>query len=36
MHHGFAFNDRPQHDAEGERRHWDELLGLFARNLSKK
>jgi carboxymethylenebutenolidase len=36
MHHGFAFNDRPQHDAEGERRHWDELLGLFARNLSTK
>lgn len=33
MHHGFAFTDRPQHDADGERRHWDELLGLFARNL---
>ena len=33
MHHGFAFTDRPQHDADGERRHWDELLGLFARDL---
>jgi carboxymethylenebutenolidase len=33
MHHGFAFNDRPQHDVEGERRHWEALLDLFARNL---
>lgn len=33
MHHGFAFTDRPQHDADGERRHWDELFGLFVRNL---
>jgi len=33
MHHGFAFDDRPQHDVEGERRHWDALLDLFARNL---
>lgn len=33
MHHGFAFNDRPQHDDEGERRHWEALLDLFARNL---
>lgn len=33
MHHGFAFTDRPQHDAEGERRHWEALLDLFARTL---
>ena len=33
MHHGFAFNDRPQHDVDGERRHWKALLDLFARNL---
>lgn len=33
MHHGFAFTDRPQHDADGERRHWDALLDLFARTL---
>lgn len=36
MHHGFAFADRPQHDADGERRHWDALLGLFARNLKNQ
>ncbi|MEY2627176.1 MAG: hypothetical protein RJB08_935 [Actinomycetota bacterium] len=33
MHHGFAFTDRPQHNADGERRHWDALLDLFARNI---
>ena len=33
MHHGFAFTDRPQHDADGERRHWEALLDLFARTL---
>ncbi|MEY4230841.1 MAG: hypothetical protein RLZZ362_1690 [Actinomycetota bacterium] len=33
MHHGFAFDDRPAHDPDGERRHWDALLDLFARNL---
>lgn len=33
MHHGFAFTDRPQHDADGEQRHWDALFDLFDRNL---
>lgn len=33
MHHGFAFTDRPQHDPDGERRHWVALLDLFARTL---
>jgi carboxymethylenebutenolidase len=33
MHHGFAFTDRPQHDPDGERRHWEALLELFARTL---
>lgn len=33
MHHGFAFTDRPQHDPDGERRHWEALADLFARNL---
>jgi carboxymethylenebutenolidase len=33
MHHGFAFTDRPQHDPDGERRHWEALLDLFARTL---
>jgi carboxymethylenebutenolidase len=33
MHHGFAFTDRPQHDPDGERRHWDALLDLYARTL---
>jgi carboxymethylenebutenolidase len=33
MHHGFAFTDRPQHDPEGETRHWAALLDLFERTL---
>jgi carboxymethylenebutenolidase len=33
MHHGFAFTDRPQHDADGEKRHWDAIFDLFDRNL---
>lgn len=32
-HHGFAFDDRPAYDATADDRHWQELLGLFARNL---
>lgn len=31
--HGFAFDDRPAYDAAADGRHWQELLGLFARNL---
>jgi carboxymethylenebutenolidase len=34
LHHGFAFDDRPAYDADGDRRHWDVLLDLFARTLS--
>ena len=33
MHHGFAFDDRPAYDAEGDRRHWEVLLDLFGRTL---
>jgi hypothetical protein len=33
MHHGFAFDDRPAYDAEGDRRHWDVLVDLFGRAL---
>jgi carboxymethylenebutenolidase len=33
LHHGFAFNDRPAYDAEGDRRHWEVLLDLFGRTL---
>lgn len=36
MHHGFAFNDRPQHNPRGEARHWEALLDLFARNLTRR
>lgn len=36
MHHGFAFDDRPQHNPRGEARHWDRLLDLFARNLTRR
>ncbi len=32
-HHGFAFDDRPAYDPVADRRHWDALLELFARNL---
>lgn len=32
-HHGFAFTDRPQHDARSEQRHWNVLADLFGRNL---
>lgn len=32
-HHGFAFDDRPQYDAAADRRHWEAMLDLFARNL---
>ncbi len=33
LHHGFAFDDRPAYDAEGDRRHWEALLDLFDRTL---
>jgi carboxymethylenebutenolidase len=33
LHHGFAFDDRPAYDAEGDRRHWEVLLDLFGRTL---
>jgi carboxymethylenebutenolidase len=33
LHHGFAFDDRPAYDAEGDRRHWEVLLDLFDRTL---
>jgi len=33
LHHGFAFNDRPAYDAEGDRRHWEVLEDLFERNV---
>lgn len=32
-HHGFAFDDRPVYDADADRRHWEAMLDLFARNL---
>lgn len=32
-HHGFAFTDRPQHDARSEERHWRVLADLFGRNV---
>lgn len=32
-HHGFAFTDRPQHDARSEERHWRVLADLFGRTL---
>lgn len=32
-HHGFAFTDRPQHDARAEQRHWKVLADLFGRHL---
>ncbi|HZE37578.1 MAG TPA: dienelactone hydrolase family protein [Stackebrandtia sp.] len=31
--HGFTMADTAAHHPEGEKRHWDELLDLFARNL---
>ena len=31
--HGFTMSDMPVHDEKGEQRHWDALLGLFARRL---
>jgi carboxymethylenebutenolidase len=34
-HHGFAFNDRPAHDASAEARHWSVLGDLLARNLGR-
>ncbi len=33
LHHGFAFDDRPAYDAEGDRRHWEVLVDLFGRTL---
>ena len=33
LHHGFAFDDRPAYDAEGDRQHWEVLLDLFGRTL---
>ena len=33
LHHGFAFNDRPAYNAEGDRRHWEVLEDLFRRNV---
>jgi carboxymethylenebutenolidase len=33
LHHGFAFDDRPAYDADGDRRHWEVLLDLFDRTL---
>ena len=33
LHHGFAFNDRPAFDPDGEARHWERLFDLFHRNL---
>jgi carboxymethylenebutenolidase len=33
LHHGFAFDDRPAYDADGDRRHWEVLLDLFGRTL---
>ena len=33
MHHGFAFDDRPAHNAAGEARHWSVLLDLLDRHL---
>jgi carboxymethylenebutenolidase len=33
LHHGFAFDDRPAYDPEGDRRHWEVLLDLFGRTL---
>lgn len=32
-HHGFAFDDRPAYDADADRRHWEAMIDLFARNL---
>ena len=34
-HHGFAFDDRPAYDAAADALHWETLLGLFARNLTR-
>jgi carboxymethylenebutenolidase len=34
LHHGFAFDDRPAYDADGDRRHWEVLLDLFGRTLT--
>jgi carboxymethylenebutenolidase len=31
--HGFTMSDMPVYDAAAEQRHWDALLGLFARTL---
>ncbi|MEY4371479.1 MAG: hypothetical protein RL219_248 [Actinomycetota bacterium] len=36
MHHGFAFDDRPQHHPRGEARHWDALFDLLDRNLKNR
>jgi carboxymethylenebutenolidase len=34
-HHGFAFAKRPVYDRDAAERHWERLLALYRRNLSK-
>ncbi|HKO72374.1 MAG TPA: dienelactone hydrolase family protein, partial [Bradyrhizobium sp.] len=34
-HHGFAFPKRPVYDRDAAERHWERLLALYRRNLSK-
>jgi carboxymethylenebutenolidase len=34
-HHGFAFPKRPVYHRDGAERHWERLLALYRRNLSK-
>jgi carboxymethylenebutenolidase len=34
-HHGFAFPKRPVYDRNAAERHWERLLALYRRNLSK-
>ena len=34
-HHGFAFPKRPVYDKAAAERHWERLLALYRRNLSK-
>ena len=34
-HHGFAFPKRPVYDRDAAERHWERLLALYRRNLSR-
>ena len=34
-HHGFAFPKRPVYHRDAAERHWERLLALYRRNLSK-